>query len=125
MLKRVCSTCHSKKDLDDFPVDPRYRGGHKGQCKTCKSTYGTLWSRNRALERKPLCAVASCERRVALHRTLYCSKEHADIVRNQQRASDWKRRYKNNEEFRQRHRIVARESARRKRALYKQEQQDV
>ena len=34
-MKKICTGCHTAKELEEFSENPRYKGGHVTRCKTC------------------------------------------------------------------------------------------
>jgi hypothetical protein len=43
MITKVCSKCGTPKSLDDFSPHPKCKGGKRGTCKSCASTFSVKW----------------------------------------------------------------------------------
>lgn len=46
MCTKVCTKCHTEKDLSDFPNDYRRSDGKRSDCKTCRAKQDKLYKQN-------------------------------------------------------------------------------
>lgn len=116
---KECSSCHIPKDISEFQLDPRYTGGHKGQCRKCINARSAIRSARYRLElikNKPKCSRKGCINQIPKFRNKYCSIECTSLLKESNSKEQWQKQ-KIDPEYRKYHVEKARAYQKRQKAL--------
>lgn len=116
METKQCRVCKKLKPLADFYKDTRYFMGVRSECKPCGAINEKNRYQKKSLASKPQCARADCTNFLALHKIKYCSNQCSDKIFAKK---TWEAQ-KKNPNYKEYHRKIAREWARKRRLELKQ-----
>lgn len=91
--------------------------GVKSECKSCREINARNHYQKKSLAAKPQCARVGCTNPVAFYKIKYCSKQCSNIIAGKR---TWEAQ-KKNPNYKEYHRKIAREWARKRRLELKQQ----